>query len=115
MHSKYEWPKRRRLSCSILTGTNDFKEAVDAEVRARKIPMSDAQKKSWSLAEKRKKIRQHEFNRKCEEQDGYGKTNVVKDITFIMPQSEELKNSFEKQQKILDKEAGILVLEENEE
>ena len=77
----------------ILTGTNNFKSADDAEVRARKISMSDVQQNSWSLAEKRGKIRQHEFTRKCEEQDGYGKQNEVGGIAYIVPQSEELKNT----------------------
>ena len=93
--------------------TNDFKSAVNAEARARKIPMSDEQQNSWSLKEKRGKIRQHEFIRKWEEQDGYGNQSKVGCITYIVPQSEELKNSFGKQQGVLDREAGILVLEES--
>ena len=40
-----------------------------------------------------------------------------KDITYIVPWSEELKDpsAFEKQQAILDKKAGILALEEDTE
>ena len=99
----------------LLTGTNTFAPHVDAEMRARKIPMSKRQQESWSLAEKRKKIRQHEFNRKCANESGFGRENNATDIQYIIPMSAELQHesAFSKQQKILDTESGILVMEES--
>ncbi|KAL7549953.1 hypothetical protein ACHAWF_013218, partial [Thalassiosira exigua] len=101
----------------ILTKTNGFVDHVHAEMSARSISMSESQKKSWSLAEKRGKIRQHEFNILCNKDPDYSRENNVKDIRFIKPLSDKLKSqeTFDKQQAILDKEAGILALEEDNE
>ena len=98
----------------ILTKSNNFEPHVNAEIRARSIPMSVRQEASWTLAEKRGKIRQHEFNRKCTMDPDFTRENTVNDIRYIVPLSSELRSVevLEKQQSILDREAGILALEE---
>ena len=98
----------------LLTKSNSFDKHVDAEIRARGIKMSKKQGESWSLAEKRGKIRQDEYNRRCNADPEFSRENNVKDISYVVPLSSELKSQevFEKQQQILDKAAGILALDE---
>jgi hypothetical protein len=100
---------------SILTGSNDFVPHVHAELRARSIIMSENEERMWTLAEKRGKIRQHEYNCRVQLNEDYSRENKSKDVTYIIPWSEELKDqsAFDKQQSILDKRAGILALEED--
>ena len=97
----------------ILTKTNGFEEHVVSEMRARKLPMTRKQKDSWTLAEKRSKIRQDEYGRRCTRDPDFSRENIVTDIKYILPRCRMLKSieTFEKQQKILDKEAGITALE----
>ena len=101
----------------LLTGSNGFVPHVHAELRARSIAMSDNEEQTWTLAEKRGKIRQHEYNCRVQSNEDYSRENKSKDITYIVPWSDELKDpsAFEKQQAILDKKAGILALEEDTE
>ena len=82
-------------------------------MKARSIKMTRKQEKAWTLAEKRAKMRQDEYSRRCEKDPDYSRENVVKDVTYIVPLSRMLKSpeTFQKQQEILDKEAGITSLE----
>ena len=82
-------------------------------MKARRIKMTKKQEKAWTLSEKRARVRQHEYSRRCEMNPDYSRENVLKDVTYIVPLSRMLKSpeAFQKQQDILDKEAGISSLE----
>ena len=95
----------RWIILSLLTGSNGFIPNVHAELRARKITMSENEDQRWILADKRGKIRQHEYNCRVQSNEDYSRENKSKDIPYIVPWSEELKDPsvFEKQQAILGK------------
>ena len=96
----------------LLTKKNNMEEVVHAEMKARKIKMTKKQREDWTIAEKRNKLRQDELARKMKEQEGFGTQGIkVSDITFIEPQSAEMKNILKPggiQDKLLDKEADII-------
>ena len=96
----------------LLTKKNNMEEVVHAEMKARKIKMTKKQREDWTIAEKRNKLRQDELARKMKEQEGFGTQGIkVSDITFIEPQSAEMKNILKPggiQDELLDKEAGII-------
>ena len=96
----------------ILTKTNGFEEHVTSEMKARSIDMTMKQEESWTLAEKRGKIRTDEYYRRCTIDPDFSRENTVSDIKYIVPLSQMLKSpeTFQKQQDILDKEAGIAAL-----
>ena len=96
----------------ILTGTNGCIPHVHAKIRARSIPMSELEEESWTLAEKRGKIKQHEYNDRVSKDAAFCRETKVNDITYIVPWSGELKDTavFAKQQEILDKRNGIVPL-----
>ena len=101
-----------RIILRILTKTNSFKMHVIFEMKAHRIKMSKKQEKVWTLVEKRVKVRQNEHSCCCEKDPDYSRENVVKDVTYTVPLSRMLKSpeSFQKQEDILDKEAGITSL-----
>ena len=84
-----------------------MEKCVVAEIKARKISISEENLKSLSIAEKRKLIRKNEFDNISSERKGMAETDV-KDFT---PGSEEVKymiDSIHKvQEKILNFEKGI--------
>ncbi len=102
-----------KILLRILTKSNNFELEVDAEMKARDIKMTKKQRQSWSLAEKRKKIRSHEWGLLCAADDYYSIENKESDVKDIVPLSEQLssKEAFKRQGDILDKAKGILVLE----
>ena len=80
----------------LLTKKNDMEEIVHAEMKVRRIKMTKKQRKNWTIAEKRKKLRQDELARKMKEQEGFGTQGIkLSEITFIEPQSNEMKNLVE--------------------
>jgi len=95
----------------LMTKTNDMEDAVDAEIKARGIrvsnkKLSDKKLKSLTIAEKRKLLRKDELKKRIDE------ALTEKEVTYIKPVSKEMLQflSSGKQQTILDKEAGILSL-----
>lgn len=67
------------------------------------------------MAEKRQKLRLDELARKIQAGGGFGIQGVqAKDIQHIEPVSDMLKGIFNEQTKILNREAGIDELEEEE-
>ena len=74
--------------------------------------MSELEEESWTLAEKRGKIKQHEYNDRVSKDAAFCRETKVNDITYIVPWSGELKDTavFAKQQEILDKRNGIVPL-----
>ena len=73
----------------IKAVNNDLtmEKCVVAEIKARKISISEENLKSLSIAEKRKKILKNEFDNISSERKGMAETDV-KDFT---PESEEMK------------------------
>ena len=64
------------------------------------------------MAKKRGKIKQHEYNDRVSKDAAFYRETKVDDITYVVPWSEELKDTavFAKQQEILDKRIGIAPL-----
>ncbi|KAL7530309.1 hypothetical protein ACHAXR_007396 [Thalassiosira sp. AJA248-18] len=94
----------------ILTKKNKMESVVLAEIAARKIKVTKAKLDSLIISEQRRLLRVDEFKERRLTEE-----LKEKDITYIMPVSNEMKKLLEDkiQQKILDKEMGILRLEEN--
>ncbi len=82
-----------------------------AEIRIRNIPMTAAQEKDWTIAEKRKKLRIDEAERWRRDPKRSGGNIDEKDVKFIKPISEEMKSLKDAQTTILNKESGIDELE----
>ena len=91
----------------LLTGTNNMADSVEAEIKAWKIKVSTTKLKSLSLAEKRKVLKINELKNRI------GEDLKEADIKYIVPVSEVLKMFLQsnKQQDILNKEAGIVTME----
>ena len=91
----------------LLTGTNNMADSVEAEIKARKIKVSATKLKTLSLAEKRKLLKIDELKNRI------GEDLKEADIKYIVPVSEVLKMFLQsnKQQDILNKEAGIVTME----
>ena len=94
----------------ILTKTNKMSDVVNAEIKARNIKVSKKKLESLTIAERRKLLRKDEHKNRI------GEALKEADIQYIKPVSKEMINVLTNniQQKILDREAGILTLEEGE-
>jgi hypothetical protein len=90
----------------LMTKKNNMEDAVEAEIKARKISVSKKKLKSLTIAEKRGLLRKDELKRRIDE------ALTEKEVTYIKPASKEMLEflSSGKQQQILDKEAGIISL-----
>ena len=109
------------VTLSILTATNNrylksnglgdltMEDAVLAEIKKRNIKISDRALKKLNLGEKRRKIRDHEFQRLS-----LSKTELkVKEVQSFKPESDVMKQLINRgvQRAILDKAMGIDALE----
>ncbi|KAL3794235.1 hypothetical protein ACHAWO_006479 [Cyclotella atomus] len=80
--------------------------AVNAEMKARNIPMTKGQEERWNIAKKRGLLRKNELGRLSEQ----GKaTHGIKlsQVDYIVPISDEMKALFEVQERVLNIEQGI--------
>ena len=65
--------------------------------------MSEKEQKSWTIAEKQKKLRKNQLARKVTTHDGYGRNGINEvDIKHIEPVSDLLKSISNAQQRILN-------------
>ena len=80
--------------------------AMNAEMKARNIPMTKGQEERWNIAKKRGLLRKNESGRLSEQ----GKaTHGIKlsQVDYIVPISDEMKALFEVQERVLNIEQGI--------
>jgi len=96
----------------IMTKKNNFEPLVDTEVLAREIKrvkkkLTSKQLKELTIAEKRKLLRQDEMSNIMRDPGRAQMGMKESEVKHIMPVSDSIKNAFDKQQEILDKEDNI--------